>query len=161
MSPLWLHKKRVVTSQVPFVTFDSIAQSQWSRGGSPRPVGCDVVWSANYAAHSSCHSRSVGCQSSCFFKYCEMEQEHESDSYVNQSLINISATVHTLVTHTPVRDLSPSRKSEYNGFELLKAKGYDQGFSGYVGDVILACKHRIWPLSDMCAGASTTPLCSN
>lgn len=76
-------------------------------GGRPRLVGCDVALSSNYPAHSSCHSSSVGCHSSYFFKYCEMEQEHEPDSCVNQSLINTSAAVHTLVTHAPAGQLSP------------------------------------------------------
>lgn len=106
-------KKREVTSQVPFITFDSIARSLRGRGGRPRPAGCDVAWSANYPAHSSCHSGSVGCQSSCFFKYCEMEQEPEPDSNVNQSVINISAAVHALVSHAPVGQLTR------NDMELL------------------------------------------
>lgn len=76
-------KKGEVTSRVPFITSDSITQSLRGRGGRPRLVGCDVARSANYPAHSSCHSSSVGCQGSCFFKYCETEREHEPDSYVN------------------------------------------------------------------------------
>lgn len=42
-----------------------------------------------------------------------MEQEPEPDSNVNQSVINISAAVHALVSHAPVGQLTR------NDMELL------------------------------------------
>lgn len=53
-----------------------------------------------------------------FLKYCEMEQEHKPKSYANLPLINISATVHALVTHAPVRDQNCAKT------EMMKAKGF-------------------------------------
>ncbi len=74
---------RDVTSQVPFIISDSFARSLGGQRVEPRLAGSDVAWSANYRAHSSCHSGSVGCRDSCFFKLCEMEHKHNPDLYVD------------------------------------------------------------------------------